>query len=96
VVSELSSLQEISIRGLGVIDSSTLEFGQGFTVLSGETGAGKTMILTAIGLIMGAKSDSDFVRRGADRLNVSARFSIGSQSSTLKAAIDDLGAETED
>ena len=96
MVSELSSLQEISIRGLGVIDSSTLEFGQGFTVLSGETGAGKTMILTAIGLIMGAKSDSDFVRRGADRLNVSARFSIGSQSSTLKAAIDELGGETED
>jgi len=53
-----SSLEEISIRGLGVIESSNIEFKAGLTVLTGETGAGKTMVLTALGLVLGSKSDS--------------------------------------
>ncbi len=96
MVSELSSLEEISIRSLGVIVSSTLELGSGFTVLSGETGAGKTMILTAIGLVMGSKSDSDFVRKGSERLSVSARFAISAGAKEISHVLDDLGAEVED
>jgi DNA repair protein RecN (Recombination protein N) len=95
VVSELSSLEEISIRGLGVIDSSTLELGSGFTVLSGETGAGKTMILTAIGLVMGSKSDSDYVRKGSERLSVSARFAISASAKEMNSVLEDFGAEVE-
>jgi DNA repair protein RecN (Recombination protein N) len=95
-VSGLSSLEEISIRSLGVIDSSSLELGSGFTVLSGETGAGKTMILTAIGLIMGAKSDSDFVRKGSERLSVSARFAIADSAVELHSLLKEVGAEIED
>jgi len=94
-VSELSSLEEISIRGLGVIDSSTLELGSGFTVLSGETGAGKTMILTAIGLVMGSKSDSDYVRKGSERLSVSARFAISASAKEINSVLEDFGAEVE-
>jgi len=56
-----SSLDEISIRSLGVIESSNIEFKSGLTVLTGETGAGKTMVLTALGLVLGSKSDSDLV-----------------------------------
>ena len=59
-----STLTEISIRGLGVIDSANVEFSPGLTVLTGETGAGKTMVLTALGLVLGAKSDADLVRTG--------------------------------
>jgi DNA repair protein RecN (Recombination protein N) len=58
-VSERTYLEEISIRNLGIIDQSTLEFGGGLNVLTGETGAGKTMILTALTLVLGGKSDSD-------------------------------------
>ena len=96
MVSELSSLEEISIRSLGVIDSSTLELGSGFTVLSGETGAGKTMILTAIGLVMGSKSDSDFVRKGSERLSVSARFAISVGAKEIHNVLEEFGAEVED
>jgi len=73
---ERSSLEEISIRNLGVIESATVEFSPGLTVLTGETGAGKTMVLTALGLVLGAKADADLVRTGSDRSIVSARFHV--------------------
>ena len=88
-----SSLSELSIRSLGVIESAEIEFSSGLTVLTGETGAGKTMVLTALGLILGAKSDADFVRHGADRLSVSARFAL---SDVLQERATELGAEIED
>jgi DNA repair protein RecN (Recombination protein N) len=76
VVSERTFLEEITIRSIGVIDQSTLEISKGLTVLSGETGAGKTMILTALNLILGGKADSALVRKGSERLVASGRFSI--------------------
>ena len=63
-LSPKSSLRELTIRNLGVIDTAEIEFKSGLTVLTGETGAGKTMVLTALNLILGGKSDSDFVRSG--------------------------------
>ena len=71
-----SSLEEISIRGLGVIESSNIEFKSGLTVLTGETGAGKTMVLTALGLVLGSKSDSDLIRQGAERAVVTGKFTV--------------------
>jgi len=76
VVSERTFLEEITIRSIGVIDQSTLEISKGLTVLTGETGAGKTMILTALNLILGGKADSALVRKGSERLVASGRFSI--------------------
>jgi len=75
-VSERTFLEEITIRSIGVIDNSTIEISKGLTVLSGETGAGKTMILTALNLILGGKADSSLVRKGSERLIVSGKFSI--------------------
>jgi len=75
-VSDRSYLDEITIRSLGVIEDATLEISPGLTVLTGETGAGKTMILSALNLILGGKSESALVRVGNDRLVASARFSI--------------------
>ena len=57
-------IEEIVIRDLGVISEARLKLGPGFTALTGETGAGKTMILTALGLLLGERSDSAAVRRG--------------------------------
>ena len=58
------TLNEISISGIGVIEKSNLEFGPGLTVITGETGAGKTMVLTALNLVLGGKADSTLVRHG--------------------------------
>ncbi|MTA79454.1 MAG: DNA repair protein RecN [Actinobacteria bacterium] len=87
-----SKLEEISIRGLGVIDSSNIEFHDGLTVLTGETGAGKTMVLTALGLVLGNKSDSDLVRLGAERATVTGRFSIDKN---LAQIIEENGGSVE-
>ncbi len=74
-MSDRTFLEEISIRNLGIIEESHLELGKGLNVLTGETGAGKTMILTALNLVLGGKSDSALVRHGSDRLTTSATFS---------------------
>jgi DNA repair protein RecN (Recombination protein N) len=92
-VSDRSYLEEISIRNLGIIDTSSLELSKGLNVLTGETGAGKTMILTALSLLLGAKSDSSLVRHGSERLVTSATFSIPA---SLSAQIEDLGGLVED
>ena len=93
MVSERSYLEEISIRNLGIIDSSSLELSKGLNVLTGETGAGKTMILTALSLLLGSKSDSALVRHGSERLVASATFSIPQ---SLEATIEERGGFIED
>ena len=75
-MSDRTFLEEITIRSIGVIEHSSLELSKGLTVLSGETGAGKTMILTALNLIVGGKADSSLVRKGSERLVASGKFSI--------------------
>jgi DNA repair protein RecN (Recombination protein N) len=76
-------LTEIRIESLGAISAGTAEFGRGLTVLTGETGAGKTMIVTGLHLLGGARADASRVRSGAARAVVEGRFST-----------DDLDAET--
>ena len=88
-----SRLEEISIRSLGVIESSNIEFKPGLTVLTGETGAGKTMVLTALGLVLGSKSDSDLVRAGQERAIVTGKFAVPKD---LAMQIIDAGGEIEE
>ena len=92
-MSDRSYLEEISIRSIGVIDQSTLELSSGLNVLTGETGAGKTMILTALQLVLGGKSDSALVRHGCERLLASARFSVNK---TIADIAIEAGADVED
>lgn len=92
-MSDRSYLEEISIRSIGVIDNATLEIARGLTVLTGETGAGKTMILSALNLIVGGKSDSSLVRIGSERLIASARFAVATE---LIQRFEDAGAIVED
>ena len=92
-MSDRTFLEEISIRSIGVIEHSTLEISPGLTVLTGETGAGKTMILTALNLILGGKSDSSLVRKGSERLVACGSFSVPK---SLQDSFEEHGLQVED
>ena len=92
-MSDRTFLEEITIRSIGVIEHSTLEISPGLTVLTGETGAGKTMILTALNLILGGKSDSSLVRKGSERLVASGRFAVPP---TLIERFEESGLQVEE
>ncbi len=92
-MSERTFLEEIHLKNVGVITQANLEFSKGLTVLTGETGAGKTMVLTALNLVLGGKSESSLVRSGEDRLTASALFSIPKKKI---ARFESLGIEVED
>ena len=95
-MSERTYLEEISIRNLGIIDQSTIELGSGLNVLTGETGAGKTMILTALALVLGGKSDSSLVRSGTERLVASAQFNLPAVAPDLQEIVDSSGSDISD
>lgn len=87
-------ISELRIADLGVIESATLDLAPGFTAVTGETGAGKTMIVTSLGLLLGARGDSGAIRRGADRARVEGTFTdLPDQTSERVAA---AGGEIED
>jgi len=88
-------LEEIRISSLGVIESSTLELGPGLTVITGETGAGKTMVVTALGLLLGGRADSGAVRSGAASARVEGVVHAGDLAA-FAAGVEDLGGEVED
>ncbi len=67
-------LVELRVRDLGVIDDATVEFGPGMTALTGETGAGKTLLVGALSLLLGGRGDPTAVRTGADEAYVEGRF----------------------
>lgn len=92
-------LEEIRISSLGVIDSSTLELGPGLTVITGETGAGKTMIVTALALLLGGRADSGAVRSGSRSARVEGVVTVDRGSgpgSRFATAVDEAGGEIED
>jgi DNA repair protein RecN (Recombination protein N) len=70
-------LVQLLIRDYAIIDTLELEFGLGLTVLTGETGAGKSIVVDALGLVLGDKADTGAVRHGAERAEVSASFQLG-------------------
>jgi DNA repair protein RecN (Recombination protein N) len=88
-------LEEIRIRGLGVIDDAVLELSPGLTVVTGETGAGKTMVVQGLSLLFGGRADASRVRPGADRALVEGRLSLATESAAVQRAID-AGAELDD
>lgn len=82
-------IEEIRIRDLGVISEAVLPLGPGFTAITGETGAGKTMVVTALGLLRGERSDTTAVRSGSDAAWVEGRWIIqpsGAISDTVRDA----------
>jgi DNA repair protein RecN (Recombination protein N) len=87
-------IEEISIRGLGVIDEATVTWGPGLTVLTGETGAGKTMVLTALGLLLGDKADASLVRDDATQLEVEAV--VTDVPEAVRMRVEDAGGSVDD
>jgi len=88
-------LEEIRIGSLGVIESSTLELGPGLTVITGETGAGKTMIVTALGLLLGGRADSGAVRSGARSARVEGVVRVNGLA-PFAVSVEEAGGEVED
>ena len=88
-------IEEIRIRDLGVITDATLTLGSGFTVVTGETGAGKTMVITALGLLLGARSDAGAVRTGAKSALAEAVVRLPQDSPAVVRSVE-AGAELEE
>ncbi|MEO6502096.1 MAG: DNA repair protein RecN [Jatrophihabitantaceae bacterium] len=81
-------LEEIRIRGLGVISDAVLELGPGLTVVTGETGAGKTMVVTGLALLFGGRADSSRLRPGVESASVEGRLLVGERSPTALAVTE--------
>ncbi|MFD6452766.1 DNA repair protein RecN, partial [Nocardia sp. NPDC060220] len=93
-------LTEIRIDGLGVISTATAQFHAGLTVLTGETGAGKTMVVTSLHLLSGARADAGRVRLGAAKAVVEGRFVVDDVNDAARTAVGEVlesaGAEADE
>src|SRR5215472_2118313 len=88
-------LQELHVRDLALVDSACVRFGSGLNLLTGETGSGKSLIVDALGLCLGARASADQVRQGADRARTEALFDVGAVAAAL-ARIEAMGHEPAD
>lgn len=88
-------LTELRIRNVAILESVALPLRPGFNVLSGETGAGKSIIVEALGLLLGERGHADLVRAGADKASVEGAFDASSRPDVLRA-LDDRGVDVED
>ncbi|MER5967377.1 DNA repair protein RecN [Streptomyces sp. NPDC002057] len=88
-------LEEMRIRSLGVIDDAVVELSPGFTAVTGETGAGKTMVVTSLGLLLGGRADPALVRIGAASAVVEGRISVPAGAPAAVRA-EEAGAELDD
>jgi DNA repair protein RecN (Recombination protein N) len=87
-------LEELRISGLGVIGDAVLEFSPGLTVVTGETGAGKTMVVTGLGLLFGGRADAGLVRSGSARAAVDGRVTV-SPGGAVAGRVEELGGDLE-
>jgi DNA repair protein RecN (Recombination protein N) len=88
-------LEEVRITGLGVIDDAVLELSPGFNVVTGETGAGKTMVVSGLGLLFGGRADPARVRPGAERANVEGRLSVDADGAVARQ-VNEAGGDLDD
>ena len=86
-------LTELRLNSLGVVAEAVLPLGPGLTALTGETGAGKTMIVAGLGLLLGARADASLVRNGQDRALVQGRWEVGENTAE---AVEALGGDLDD
>ncbi|MFS0854423.1 DNA repair protein RecN [Microbacterium sp. 179-I 3D4 NHS] len=87
-------IEEMRMQGLGVIDDAVLPLGPGFTAITGETGAGKTMVVTGLGLLLGQRADSGAVRAGAAQASVAGVW-IAPETGRVAEIVADAGGELE-
>ncbi|QKT07162.1 DNA repair protein RecN [Gordonia sp. X0973] len=90
-------LEELTIAGLGVLENASAEFDPGFTVLTGETGAGKTMVVTSLHLLSGGRADASRVRTGHEKAVVEGRFRLdGAAGPAVGEILESAGAQADD
>ena len=87
-------LIQLNIKNFALIEELSVEFGDGFNILSGETGAGKSILIDAIDYVLGGKFSKDLIRTGKDRTFVEAIFSL--DSNNVNSVLDELGIEYDD
>lgn len=88
-------LQELTIDNLAIIKHLSLDFSDQMTVLTGETGAGKSIIIDAVGLLAGGRGSQEYIRRGADKLSLQGQFALP-QDPEFNHLLDSLGIDHED
>ena len=88
-------LEDIHINDFALIDKVSLEFGSGFTVLSGETGAGKSILIGAISFLLGGKGGVELIRAGAGEARVSGTVKLNARAKGVYAWLSDRGIEAE-
>lgn len=89
-------LESLSVRNVVLIDKLDIEFAGGLSILSGETGAGKSVLLDSLGLVLGQRADTSLIRSGTDKLSVTAVFSVPPADSPLAALAEENDIELED
>ncbi|SOC27096.1 DNA replication and repair protein RecN [Ureibacillus xyleni] len=89
-------LRELSIRNFAIIDELTINFSDGLTVLTGETGAGKSIIIDAVHLLAGGRASHEFVRHGAKRAELTGMFTITNENHPIFAKLVDTGLDSEE
>ncbi|MBE5781530.1 MAG: DNA repair protein RecN, partial [Clostridiales bacterium] len=87
-------LKSINIQNIALIEALSLDFGRGLNVLSGETGAGKSILIDAVNLVLGERADRELIRRGTDRASVEAYFSCDDV--RVREALNEIGIEADD
>ena len=88
-------LTRLSIRNIVLIEALDLDFGRGLGVLTGETGAGKSILLDALGLVLGDRAETSLVRAGADKASVTASFEFAALPKAIADALDEAEIEIE-
>src|SRR5205814_605996 len=88
-------LTELRIKNFAIIESLTLPLGPGFNVLTGETGAGKSIIVGALALLLGERGGGDLVRTGSDKATVEGVFDVAARDE-MRALLDERGIDAEE
>ncbi|HEY64674.1 MAG TPA: DNA repair protein RecN [Caldilineae bacterium] len=89
-------LVELNIRNFAIIEELNLRFSEGLNVLTGETGAGKSIIIDAVSLLLGGRAFTDLIRAGADRAEIEGHFRLGSRARVIQPILEAEGLEGED
>ncbi|KOS68117.1 DNA recombination protein RecN [Lysinibacillus contaminans] len=89
-------LRELSIRNFAIIEDLTVSFSDGLTVLTGETGAGKSIIIDAVHLLAGGRGNSEFIRHGAKKAEIGGLFQVSSDQHPIYKKLDEAGIEVEE
>lgn len=89
-------LQSLSIRNVVLIDKLDLDFKSGLSVLTGETGAGKSILLDSLGLVLGNRAETSLIRQGEDKLSVTATFEVKDKNNPLFALCEEYELEADD